>query len=176
MRQCLPYWLFCPSSTPRPYKSHQVLLQPSYLRKPQKNTHPPPVNFLPITQHKIEWRCCWQEVPRRSFWQQAWYWSYSTWCTEVSLHKPPASRLSTLYCIGTSSETVVDCPKTESMSKKTSMISSVWFFTFTIVPTLISLGWYAVWVWPPIPTDIHWRSSKIRYVLSSFMNELYNCN
>ena len=39
-------------------------------------------------------------------------------------------RLSTLYCIGTSSETVVDCPKTESMSKKTSMISSVWFFTF----------------------------------------------
>ena len=27
--------------------------------------------------------------------------------------------------IGTSSETVVDCPKTESMSKKTSMISSV---------------------------------------------------
>ena len=53
-------------------------------------------------------------------------------------------RLSTLYCIGTSSETVVDCPKTESMSKKTSMISSVWFFTFMIVPTLISLGWYAV--------------------------------
>ena len=53
-------------------------------------------------------------------------------------------RLSTLYCIGTSSETVVDCPKTESMSKKTSMISSVWFFTFMIAPTLISLGWYAV--------------------------------
>ena len=33
--------------------------------------------------------------------------------------------LSTLHSIGTSPETVVDCPKTESMSKKTSMISSV---------------------------------------------------
>ena len=32
---------------------------------------------------------------------------------------------STLHSAGTSTETVVDCPKTESMSKKTSMISSV---------------------------------------------------
>ena len=37
--------------------------------------------------------------------------------------------------IGTSSETVVDCPKTESMSKKTSMISSV-IYTCSVWPNL----------------------------------------
>ena len=115
------------SSAPPPFpnSSKSQLLQ-QIEKYSQQNPHLQPECHSQRPIKVLAWRCCWQEVRRKSSSQQAWSCSYSTWCTGVKSYQVTACEvLNNIICIGTSNETVVDCPKTESMSKKTSMISSV---------------------------------------------------
>ena len=138
MRQCWPNWLFCPSSHSfnssnplNPRKNTQVLLrvcETCQCRLKNTNTRlsPSNTNFSPKTQAHYSM----EMLPTRSSKKIlltagivliVFYLMYRGELSQGTSQGP----LSTILSLGSSTETVVDCPKTESMSKKTSMISSV---------------------------------------------------